>query len=125
LRLLLDANALFWVLNKDGRVPPDVFALIKSTDNDVGVGLGAVWELLAKRSAGRLGFVGDPIEAARQSRFAIVPILAEHVVLSTELPRHHGDPFDRLIVAQALIEQRVLVTSDRVIAAYPVETILL
>jgi PIN domain nuclease of toxin-antitoxin system len=123
--LLLDANAFFWVQTQSPRVPPAVLADIRNPETDVAVGMGALWELLAKRSAGRLVIMGDLFRVAADSNIAVVPISAEHILSSTELPRHHADPFDRLLVAQARLDDRAILTGDRIIAAYPVETILL
>jgi len=82
----------------------------------------SVWELSIKRASGR--YAGDDLLApAEAAGFAILPIDGRHAKLAGELPPIHRDPFDRVIVAQAMIEDRVLVSSDGVLPRYGVPVI--
>jgi PIN domain nuclease of toxin-antitoxin system len=80
-----------------------------------------VWEIAIKRAIGRLVFPIDQFDdVARRMGFDILPILPVHAIATGSLPRHHGDPFDRMLIAQAMVENLTLVTSDRDIGQYDV-----
>ena len=79
-----------------------------------------IGEISIKRNTGRLDFEGDLIQACTANAFDILPMSAEHAALAGSLPLHHTDPFDRMLVAQARIENLVLVTHDRKLVPYGV-----
>ncbi|MBF6618796.1 MAG: type II toxin-antitoxin system VapC family toxin [Patulibacter sp.] len=122
MRLLLDTQAIVWWLEDDPRLSARAAEAIARAGTDAVVSAASVWELAIKRAAGK--YPGDdllgPAEAAG---FTILTITGAHGKLAGELPLHHRDPFDRVIVAQAIIEDRVLVTSDAVLARYGVPVI--
>jgi PIN domain nuclease of toxin-antitoxin system len=78
------------------------------------------WEVALKRESGKLDAPGDIAEWIREGGFREIAVDVEHAVLSAELPKHHRDPFDRLLIAQATIDELTLVTSDPDIAKYDV-----
>ena len=85
------------------------------------MGAGTTWEIAIKRAQGRLDDGPDDLlEEIRQNAFHPLPILVEHTMRAAELPRFHGDPFDRMLVAQAQIESLTIVTRDAAIARYQV-----
>jgi len=85
------------------------------------VSAATAWEIAVKRASGKLDAPGDIADWVRQDGFAELAIEIEHAALSAELPNHHRDPFDRLLVAQARSEELTLVTSDPEIMQYDVE----
>ncbi len=88
-------------------------------DNFVAVSSATVWEIAIKAAIGRIVFPLDQFEEVLQRMgFATLPILPAHAVVAGSLPRHHADPFDRMLVAQALVENLVLVTSDSMMGRY-------
>jgi PIN domain nuclease of toxin-antitoxin system len=90
--------------------------------NQVLVSTASIWEISIKQAQGRLEFPMDLFEATmRDMGFDILPILAAHAIAAGALPRHHSDPFDRMLVAQARLEHLVLVTRDSAMAAYDVQ----
>ena len=117
MRLLLDTQILLWALAGHRRLPREARRLIE--DHESIVSAASIWEIAIKVSIGRLE--ADP-EAVRQaldpSGFEELAVTGEHAARVVQLPAHHRDPFDRLLVAQTLVEQLVLLTADSQLAAY-------
>ena len=89
--------------------------------NDVFVSSVTVWEIAIKRALGRLTFpVNEFDEMARRMGFDTLPIMPSHAIAAGDLPPHHADPFDRMLIAQAVVENLLLVTSDHQIGRYDV-----
>jgi PIN domain nuclease of toxin-antitoxin system len=122
LRLLLDTHAAIWWLAADSRLSATAREAVKRAGGDAGVSVASVWEASIKRAAGRLHgpeFVG----AVSAAGFPFLHIDEQHAKLAGELPLLHRDPFDRMLVAQAMIEQLVIVTRDRDIPRYGVPVV--
>jgi len=121
LSLLLDTNALLWAVHEPQRLSPQAIAAIRTETS--AVSLVSFWEIAIKQSIGKLD-AGDGLESwVRAAGLEVVPIRSEHVWRTRDLPLLHRDPFDRMLVAQALIEGMTLVTSDRAFAEYGVSVI--
>lgn len=121
MNLLLDTHVALWAITDDRRLPPHARDLIESPRTSVWVSAVSVWEIAIKHSLGR----GDmPISARDATRYfeasgyRFLAIDPEHASAVEELPRHHQDPFDRLLVAQALTEPMRLMTHDPVVSDY-------
>jgi PIN domain nuclease of toxin-antitoxin system len=123
MRLLLDANAFVWWVASSPRLAATAQSVIADSTNDIIVGVGAVWELTIKRALGKLHFPFDFETELRNENFAILPISFAHLRTLDGLPHHHGDPFDRLLIAQALAEGIPIATADGRFAAYGVQII--
>ncbi|WP_114201558.1 type II toxin-antitoxin system VapC family toxin [Janibacter anophelis] len=124
MRLLLDTNVVVWLLLGDRTaLSPAVIALISDPESEPLVSAASVWEIAVKRSLGKLTI--DPMWSKVLARLDLthLPITAEHAAGVEGLPWLHRDPFDRLLIAQAVVERATLVTSDRQMDAYDVETI--
>lgn len=122
---LLDTHALLWFLDGSDRLSGRAQVAIWDSDR-LYVSIAAMWEIAIKQTAGRLEFTRSPSEIASicTARYIhILPILPEHLDLLRDLPMIHRDPFDRLMVAQAMWHGYALVTKDENIAKYDVETI--
>ena len=119
--LLLDTHTFLWWNGDDPTLGPEARAAIADATNIVFVSAATAWEIATKRASGKLEAPGDVAEWVREDGFSELPIHIEHAVLSAELPQHHRDPFDRLLIAQASIEELTLVTTDPQIAKYEVE----
>ncbi len=120
MKLLLDTHAFLWWLNDDARLGPRARRAIENPENFVYVSVASAWEIALKRTAGKLEAPGDIADWIEQSAFTDLPIEVEHAVASAELPKHHKDPFDRLLVAQARLEGMTLVARDDELDAYDV-----
>ena len=121
--LLLDTHAFIWWNARDRRLGDVARDAIRDPDNRVVVSAASVWEIAIKRKTGKLSFRHDVLPAITADGFETLDITAEHADAAGSLPLHHADPFDRLLVAQARIEQFVLVTQDRQILPYGVPLI--
>jgi PIN domain nuclease of toxin-antitoxin system len=116
-RLLLDTHVFLWWREESPRIQRDVAEVIAAADA-VFVSIATAWEISIKVSTGRLRVPGPVGPAILESRFQLLPISIEHTERVASLPRHHGDPFDRMLAAQALHEGLTLVTHDRAFAPY-------
>jgi PIN domain nuclease of toxin-antitoxin system len=127
MNLLLDTQAfLWWAVNSD-RLTPSAAAAIADPASRVLVSVASAWEIAIKASAGRLQLAA-PVESyvpelLERFRFEALAIDLAHALRAGSLPRHHGDPFDRMIVAQGQVEDMPIVTADPLIGLYDVETI--
>ena len=120
MRLLLDSQVVLWSLQSPERLPVEAVAAITDPVNSVDVSVASLWELAIKQSIGKLTVDGDLREHLTLQSFSELPVLGEHALAVRDLPPHHRDPFDRLIIAQAMCEGLTIVTADRAFAAYDV-----
>ena len=116
-RLLLDTEALIWWDANDRRLGRRARAIIEVAD-EVYVSAASAWEIAIKAALGKLKTTREPADAVAEARFIPLPVVFEHVAAVRDLPLHHGDPFDRLIVAIARVEGLTIVTSDELFAPY-------
>jgi PIN domain nuclease of toxin-antitoxin system len=123
MRLLLDANAFVWWVTDSPRLSAASRAAIADALNDVLVSIGALWELAIKCSLQKLHFPFDFEAALRDEDFQMLPISFAHLRTLDALPQHHRDPFNRLLIAQALTERLPIATADRRFAAYGVQIV--
>ena len=122
--LLLDTHILLWFLSDDPKLPANVKEMIE-TSRSVSVSVGTFWEIAIKDSIGKLKLpapVAALMAGCEEIGFVILPIKAAHLAMLKELPKIHGDPFDRLFVCQAMSEDMTLVTADSNIVKYGVKT---
>ncbi len=120
MKLLLDTHVLLWWLDDNPVLTEEVRAAIRERHTTVFVSAATVWEIAIKQTIGKLDTPGDLEEAVVASRFEPLPITFNHAAVAGKLPRHHDDPFDRMLVAQAQIERLTLVTHDKRLGAYGV-----
>ena len=119
MKILLDTHILLWWMADDRRLPRPARLAIEDPANRVFVSIASLWETAIKFSLKRV--VADPEalrEAAERDGFSLLPIDARHCSAVARLPHHHSDPFDRLLVAQALVEPMRLLTHDSQLARY-------
>jgi PIN domain nuclease of toxin-antitoxin system len=119
-RLLLDTHVLLWWLADDRQLSAAAAAAIDDGRNAALVSAASIWEIEIKRAKGALSAPDDIVEQVEGARFDLLPISAAHARDAGRLPRHHDDPFDRMLVAQAAAEDATLVTSDGAVAGYGV-----
>ncbi|HKQ67866.1 MAG TPA: type II toxin-antitoxin system VapC family toxin [Polyangiaceae bacterium] len=121
--LLLDTHVLLWCLANPARIRREVSKRLVSPSEMVYVSTVSAWEIEVKRSLGKLEAPTDFEEQLEAHRFVALPVHLRHVRALGTLPRLHADPFDRMLVAQALADDLVVVTSDEQVRAYPVRTL--
>lgn len=120
MELLLDTHTFLWWLNDDRKLGPKTRTAIADAANLVLVSAASAWEIAVKRAAGKLEAPGDILEWISSNDFDDLPIVARHAIASAGLPRHHNDPFDRMLIAQAQIEKLTLVAHDPEMDKYDV-----
>lgn len=125
MKLLLDTQALLWFVLGDASLSATARQLIEDAANSKHVSPASYWELAIKISIGKY-VLHEPFEtfidrAIRQNGFQILPIEPRHTAALINLPFHHRDPFDRLIVAQAIVENLILVSADPAFDAYSIQ----
>ncbi len=121
MRFLLDTHVLLWAAEGSPRLSPKARDLIDDPANEILFSVASLWEVAIKTARGRDDFMVDPVELRSEllaNGFTELPVQGPHVVFTSRLPAIHKDPFDRLLVAQALTEGLTLLTSDRVVASY-------
>ena len=120
MRLLIDTHVLLWADERPHIITPELRAALIDPANEIFVSAASVWEIAVKRAIGKLTFTRPIVEAATASGFEILPVSGAHAEHAGGLPRHHNDPFDRLLIAQAALEGMVLGTQDRLMRPYGV-----
>jgi PIN domain nuclease of toxin-antitoxin system len=121
LKLLLDTHLLLWAAGDSDRLSDEARALINAPDSTLFFSVASIWEIAIKRGLGREDFQVEPRVLRRgllDNGYNELPIASEHAVSIDVLPNIHKDPFDRLLVAQAMVEGVTLLTSDDRILAY-------
>ena len=121
MRVLLDTHILLWWLADDPALPERVADAISGTDNSIIVSAATAWEIAIKKATGRLEAPDDLLDALDENDFDQLPITALHALAAGDLPAHHSDPFDRMLIAQAQIEGVTLASVDTRFPAYDVE----
>ena len=117
--ILLDTHALLWYVAGDSRLRPSHRALIADDTQRKFVSIASLWEITIKTSSGKLATV-VPLPLLVPAGIGILPVQLAHLLRLQTLPYHHRDPFDRLLIAQALAENLALISTDKHFAAYGV-----
>lgn len=122
MKFLLDTHLLLWAAGRPERLSDAARQLLEADDNELVFSTASLWEVVIKRGLGREDFKVDPRLLRRgllDNGYSELPIGSEHVVAIDTLPPLHKDPFDRVLIAQALVEGITLLTRDPVVARYP------
>ena len=120
MQILLDTHVFLWALASPRRIAPRALAQIRDSANDIAVSAATVWEICIKAPSGKLSGpavkdVTDPVRLRAlllQANFSLLDITAEHALATHRLPLHHRDPFDRMLIAQAQMEDLPIVTNE-------------
>jgi PIN domain nuclease of toxin-antitoxin system len=123
LRLLLDTQALLALLSSDYPLSSGARAAIEHPDSTLICSTVSVWEIAIKRSIGKLDAPEDVIERVEEAGARILTVTPRHAHATGALPLHHRDPFDRLLIAQAQLEDCAILTGDGAFAAYDVRVV--
>ena len=122
MRLLIDSHALIWYVDQHQQLSPASHAAISDPSNDLLLSAGSIWEIAIKIGLGKL-VLTQPYslwmsQALADLGITVLPITVEYADAQASLPRHHSDPFDRLIVTQAIVEKVSIVSADARMDAY-------
>ena len=123
MKVLLDTHAFLWWQEDSRKLGAEVRRAIARAET-VWVSAASAWEVAIKVGLGKLKVPGSFADAVEQSQFTALPIGFEHAALVGRLPRLHGDPFDRMLIAQAIVEGATLVTHDEQFEAYAVPLLM-
>jgi len=125
-KLLLDTCTFLWALSGEPPLPARVAVMVQDPDNEVFLSAASSWEIAIKYAAGKLRLPDDParfVPAMRAERgFTALAVDEEAALHIAKLPMLHGDPFDRLLVAQAIVHGMTILTPDPIVARYPART---
>jgi len=121
-RFLVDTQLLLWNVYRSRKLPARVARLFGDGRHQFFYSAASLWEIAIKAARGRKDFVADAAairDALEANGFNELPVAAQHAVQLSSLPPIHADPFDRMLIAQAIVEPMALITSDERLAAYP------
>lgn len=121
MNLLLDTHVALWAITDSPKLSKKARELIESPKSTVWISAATVWEIAIKHGLGRGDMPvssQDALRYFRESGYRFLPVEPEHAAATEDLPTHHGDPFDRILVAQAMVEPMRLITHDPVVARY-------
>ena len=119
MKLLLDSHAFLWWLAEDPKLGAGARQAVADPSSTIHVSAATVWELSIKAALGKLDLDGaDLVEEIEENGFVELPMTARHALAAATLPRHHDDPFDRMLIAQARVEGLTIVTRDSVFRDY-------
>jgi len=121
MNLLLDTHVALWAITDSPKLPKKAREMIESPKSTIWISAATVWEIAIKHSLGRgdMPVSGqDALRYFRESGYRFLPVEPEHAAAVEDLAAHHADPFDRILVAQALVEPMRLITHDPMMARY-------
>lgn len=126
MNIFLDTHVLLWYLEDNPKLPEDKRLLIEDRNNRVVVSIASFWEIIIKVSLGKLRLDDDlpTVEnILRRQGIEILPVKIPHLMQLFDLPQHHRDPFDRLLISQAIAENLTVISDDGMFRAYPISLI--
>lgn len=126
MRLLLDTHAVIWFIERSDALSAAARAAIRDSSNEIFVSVISLWELSIKVGLGKLKLpktISNIAEELRNGGTTFIPVSEEHAMATGELPWHHRDPFDRMLIAQAIQEGLTLVSKDGIFGEYGVSRI--
>ncbi len=125
MKLLLGTHTFIWWDSEPAKLSQNAWLLLQDKSNTVLLSVASIWEMQIKLQLGKLKFnlpLAELVESQQRiNNIEILPVNLNHVLALDSLPNHHKDPFDRLLIAQAIIEDAFLVSCDLIIARYPVK----
>jgi PIN domain nuclease of toxin-antitoxin system len=124
-RLLIDTHILLWTANADARLEQTAIDLIEDPETELLLSMASIWEMAIKINLGKLQ-LGKPLndfmeETTRLYNVELLPIQLEHLIPIESLPQYHRDPFDRLLIAQAMVENIPILSQDTAFHQYPIQ----
>ncbi len=126
--MLLDTHAFLWWVRDDRRLSARAREIFDDTGSDLVFSVVSGWEIAIKARLGKLRASDDDLGTylsthLKENAIRVLPVYLNHAVRVADLPSHHEDPFDRLLVAQSMAEEMPLLSSDPIISRYPAEVI--
>ncbi len=127
MKVLVDTHTFLWALLHDHRLSARAKQILISDEHELFFSLVSLWEFAIKIKTGKLNALGSSVAYLRDEMenysMQLLPIRYQHILQLEALPAHHSDPFDRLLIAQAIAESLPILTQDEKFSLYPVKTI--
>jgi PIN domain nuclease of toxin-antitoxin system len=127
MKVLVDTHTFIWALLHDHRLSARAKQILKSDEHELVFSLVSLWEIAIKFKTGKLNSLGSSVAYIRDEMDAyamqLLPIRYEHILALETLPAHHSDPFDRLLIAQAIAESLPILTHDEKFRLYSIKVI--
>jgi PIN domain nuclease of toxin-antitoxin system len=126
MKILLDTHAFIWFVEDTSELTDYVKRIIEKPTNEIYLSIASIWEMAIKMQLKKLDIdktIEEIIDLATSNGFELLPILPEHIIRLSTLDFHHRDPFDRIIIAQGLVEKQEIVSRDKVFDDYGVKRI--
>lgn len=127
MKVLIDTQSIIWFAENNPQLSRKACAAIENMDNQCLVSMASFWEMSIKMNLGKLSINGlsllEFMNEVSAANFSFLDIRREHIIENTKLPFYHRDPFDRLIIAQALVENLAIISSDEIFDLYPITRI--
>ena len=126
MRFLLDTHTLIWFITDDLKLPLKIKNQIESGNDEFIVSIVSFWEISIKIALGKLALEKDVdqiFSIVNHYEFTVLPLAQAHIVFHTNLPLYHRDPFDRMLIAQAMQENLTIITKDKEFSSYPIKTL--
>jgi len=123
---LLDTHAFLWFISGDKQLPESAKRIIGNIDESCFLSAASLWEITIKHQNNKLDLgisLKELFDFIDRNQIEIIPINYEHLLQLSKLPSHHNDPFDRLIIAQAIAEELIIITRDKIFKNYKVKQI--
>lgn len=120
-RYLLDTHILLWWLANDKKLAKKTRDIIAKPTNNIVVSTVSIWEIIIKKSLNKLTAPDNLKEVIISNDFGILSITADHALYLEKLPKIHNDPFDRLLIAQSIVEKVTFITADEIIPKYDIK----
>jgi len=124
MNFLLDTHILLWWLENDSKLSGEIRSVVSDPNNLIFVSAISSWEIAIKQSLGKLTLPNNLEEALDISRFEVLSITLAHGIRVADLPMHHKDPFDRMLISQALVEGLTIITVDDKFKLYEVSLLV-
>jgi PIN domain nuclease of toxin-antitoxin system len=119
MKFLLDTHILIWSLQNNNNLSQQIRDIVNNIDNEIYVSAASIWEIAIKSSINKLNLsVEKVVETLHDSDYFSLPITFSHAAKITQLPYYHNDPFDRILIAQTLVEKLTFITHDHKIKQY-------
>lgn len=122
-RFLLDTQIFIWWMEDQKRLKENIKSVLTDSTNTIFLSVTSVWEMVIKLKIGKLKLPKNWKQTIRNGRFEILPVNLEHTLALEELPLHHKDPFDRMLIAQANVEGCTFITVDQKIQKYKIPVV--
>lgn len=119
-KFLIDTHIFIWSMEKNKILSQKIFSILKNPQNSIYISVASIWEIIIKTGKKKLKSPDDFEKVINSVGFNIIPIKLDHVLAIKSLPHFHTDPFDRLLIAQAQVENLTLISSDPKIAKYKI-----